>query len=594
MSNPKYSGHVLVLGHGTRVFLSVIRSLGRAGLTVHVGMCPRDDLSVRSKYTFRHHEIPEYVPDDSGWIAAVESVLSDYPIQLVVPCHDPSAIPIQLYHERLSRRTRVHAIPDHAFSIVSDKIETFHLAQQLGIPQARGMVISPGDDFAAALNTFPLPVVLKPPSSFHAANTRVRRSVREARTRDLALALLAEMTSAGKVLIQENFVGSGVGVEVLADHGEILVAFQHERIHEPLDGGGSSYRKSVSLDPELLAASAALMRSLAYTGVAMVEYKRDRPTGTWALIEINGRFWGSLPLAVAAGADFPLYLYELLVHSRREFPQTYREGLYCRNIASDIEWLRSNLSANRSDATLCVLPWHSVFNELWNIATFRERWDTLASDDLWPGAVSCARYTTSVCRRCTRAALRRLSTTSLARTVASRRLQSIAKTAQHIHFVCKGNICRSPFAERYARRVFPPYLTVTSSGYYPTSERLPPSVAIEAADKFGVDMRSHRSRTVDLTELESADAIFTFDDHNFRTLHDGFPTLRSRLFRLSSFTDSRSPEIVDPYGGTFEEFEQVYRVICRAVDTVVNRFCSTGTAPSFSDSASAIRGPFST
>ena len=75
--------------------------------------------------------------------------------------------------------------------------------------------------------------------------------------------------------------------------GEVLLAFQHVRLHEPPRGGGSSYRMSTALTPELLDASVRLLKSVDYTGVAMVEFKVDPKTGRWALMEVNGRFWGS-------------------------------------------------------------------------------------------------------------------------------------------------------------------------------------------------------------------------------------------------------------------------------------------------------------
>ncbi len=40
----------------------------------------------------------------------------------------------------------------------------------------------------------------------------------------------------------------------------------------------------------------------------MVEFKADARTGTPYLMEINGRFWGSLQLAIDAGVDFPAIL----------------------------------------------------------------------------------------------------------------------------------------------------------------------------------------------------------------------------------------------------------------------------------------------
>ncbi len=57
----------------------------------------------------------------------------------------------------------------------------------------------------------------------------------------------------------------------------------------------------------------ALMAALRWTGVAMVEFKHDPATGRSWLMEINGRFWGSIQLAIAAGVDFPwLYVRQAL------------------------------------------------------------------------------------------------------------------------------------------------------------------------------------------------------------------------------------------------------------------------------------------
>lgn len=49
---------------------------------------------------------------------------------------------------------------------------------------------------------------------------------------------------------------------------------------------------------------------MAWHGVAMVEFKVTAD-GTAYLMEINGRFWGSLQLAIDAGVDFRWLLYQL-------------------------------------------------------------------------------------------------------------------------------------------------------------------------------------------------------------------------------------------------------------------------------------------
>ena len=79
----QYNGNVLVLGSGERAFLSVIRSLGRCGLKVHVAMCEPNELALKSRYVARWHQVPCYRPGDDSWVAAMESILSQTPFQLV-------------------------------------------------------------------------------------------------------------------------------------------------------------------------------------------------------------------------------------------------------------------------------------------------------------------------------------------------------------------------------------------------------------------------------------------------------------------------------------------------------------------------------
>ncbi len=190
------------------------------------------------------------------------------------------------------------------------------------------------------------------------------------------------------VVIQEVVPGRGVGIEVLAHEGRILFAFQHQRVHET-SGFGSTYRKSVPIEPHLLDAASQLLSALDYTGVAMIEFRVDDATGRWVLLEINARFWGSLPLAVAAGADFPYYLYQMLVDGKREFPPAYRENVYCRQLLDDARWMWRTLS-RRSDRGQeegweinRVSRWQ-LLADLARTLTFRDHIDSFAWRDPGP------------------------------------------------------------------------------------------------------------------------------------------------------------------------------------------------------------------
>ncbi len=561
----RYHGNVLVLGHGDRAFLTVIRSLGRAGLNVHVAMCRPGDRALKSRYVTKWYDVPTYQPGDDSWINAIEAVLDQTSFQLVVPCEDQAVIPLQDYQERLGRRCQLYVLGERAYETTFSKIKSAELATKLRIAQPKTVVLDTSDNWESIAD-FSLPVVVKPPSSFTSDDLSAKRGVVRCRTRSELTEKLTALGTWGGAVVQENFTGTGVGVELLVHDGEVLVAFQHVRVHEPLEGGGSSYRRSAPLHPELLAASKSMMKELGYTGVAMVEFKVNFETGRWVFIEINGRFWGSLPLAVAAGVDFPLYLYELLVHDRRDFPQCYRVPLFCRNISSDQRWLRTNLRADKSNPLLATRPLRSVALEPLNTLLLRERWDTLVWDDPAPGVADLAGIVGDAVGKAVRVCRRRLDDSYPIKRWRRRRALAKAQAAKNILFVCKGNICRSPYAEHYARRQLPRSITVTSCGYYPITGRVPPEVAQDIAAQFGVDLRGHRSQVISEELIHNADLIFTFDEQNRDTVLRRFPSCSGRVFGIGVLCSRYPYQVADPYGSEGSAFEAVYAQIAEAID----------------------------
>jgi protein-tyrosine-phosphatase len=379
----------------------------------------------------------------------------------------------------------------------------------------------------------------------------------------------------GPVLVQAYFPGRGVGVELLAKDGVTLAAFQHERIHEPPSGGGSSYRRSVPLDPHLLGAAEKIVGALGYTGLIMVEFRVNEETGDWILVETNGRVWGSLPLAINAGVDFPRYLYEMLVEGRSDFSQSYRSGIYCRNITLDIGWLKSNFTADRRDPTQQVLPLRQILSELGNIWKFSERTDTFALDDPLPllaelrglakrGVGYLLQKTASAFRPSilfkhwrARAAMRKLN------------------AAKKVVFVCYGNICRSPFAEAYARATAPGYMEFSSAGTFEDMGRCSPSEAIAAAAAFDVDLARHRSRAISTEAIEAADVIIVFDRRNVRDVLQKFPGAKDHIVLIGDFLPGLSDEIADPFGHPPEYFEDCYRKISNVLTRLARDYWST-------------------
>jgi protein-tyrosine-phosphatase/predicted ATP-grasp superfamily ATP-dependent carboligase len=567
---PAQKRRVLILGRGDRAFLTVIRSLGRMGLEVHVGMCHPHDIALRSRFVHAVHDVPAYRRGDDSWLDAMTRLLSDRRFDLVVPCNDHAVIPLQVHQAQLRTLAKLATLDDRAFAIAFDKIETYRLADSIGVRQARGNVVPTDLPITAALAGLTLPVVLKPPSSFAVDDPSSRRSVRRARNLHEAGSLLDRSRSWGRVLIQEQFNGVGTGIEVLARNGTILTALQHERVHEPPEGGGSSYRKTTPLHDGMLADTRRLIEAMAYTGVAMVEYKYDRSRDDWSLIEINGRFWGSLPLAVSAGLDFPAFLYQMLVDERTTFPRSYRVGMHCRHLSSDFYWLLANARASKQDPSLATRRLTEILAEPFNVVTGHERWDTFALDDLRPGFADLGAFATQLTAKARRSIERRIESTPWARRRTARRIVARTRVAKRILFVCKGNICRSPFAELYARECAPAGIQLSSSGSYRTPNRPSPEVGISVAREHGINLMEHRSRVLDSGQVHEADLMLTFDRQNFDEVRSAYPQLRDRVFPLGVLGDGPGLDIADPFGGDAEKF----RHVCAAIVVAVTRLCA--------------------
>ena len=135
--------------------------------------------------------------------------------------------------------------------------------------------------------------------------------------------------------------------------------------------------------------------------------------------------------------------------------------------------------------------------------------------------------------------------------------------------MCKGNVCRSPFAENYARTVMNHGVQIRSAGYLPRAARGCPVLGVEAAQALGVDLAAHRSTGLTEAMVREADAIFVFDDEARRRLVRTYPFVREKTYPLGWLTTDGPTEIRDPYGGGTDDFARTYGAIRRAVDAAV-------------------------
>jgi protein-tyrosine-phosphatase/predicted ATP-grasp superfamily ATP-dependent carboligase len=553
---------VLVIGDDTRSFLSTVRSLGRQGIEVHVAPFDFRAPALASRYIHATHFLPYYLDGGQAWRDAMEALLREHHFALVIACDERGLLPLCLHRDTLSSLTALAIPSPEALDIYFDKVRTRALAQSCDVPVAGGRLLAPGDSVDSIMADIGLPVVVKEPMSYALPELYVRTSTRIVSDREALAAWLARHDHAsGPILLEQMFPGYGAGVSVLCHEGEVLQAFEHHRAHE-LNGSGY-YRKSVPLDPGRVAAVERMVRASRYSGLAMFEFKIDPASGGWILIEVNARPWGSLPLPVSIGVDFPYRLFQLLARGQKTAPVDYPAGRYCRNLVPDM-WQARSAAAGlvRQPARLAA---HCV-GWAWNfhrVLLGRERNDTLVLDDPRPGLqelreLFTARFGTA--RKHVGDGLQQ----RLAELVAGANGRKI-----EVLFVCQGNINRSSYAELKSSQLFGANLRFSSAGMLPRNQRGSPAVAIGAAARHGVNMAGHRSRHASAELLENADLVIAFDRINLDAIAARYPTLRQRIHLLGEAapTQGVDAQIRDPEGRDEATFLSTYRRIddCLAV-----------------------------
>lgn len=343
---------VLVTDGTERAALAVVRSLGAAGHEVHVCAQRSRSLAGASRWCRGQERVPSSLVDPGGFAEAVRQQVEAQGIRLLVPISEASILallqdgspPIPL------------ACPPRgldAFLRVVDKPEVLRRAQDLGIAVPEQVELERAGQPLGT--TPPFPLVIKPGRSVAGdPGSRSRFSVLHAADgRQLEHHLATLPDTAYPLLLQQRIVGPGIGVFVLLWDGEVRASSGHRRLREkPPAGGVSVYREAVVPPPELLESSLHLLRSLEWEGPAMVEYKVDEASGTPYLMEINGRFWGSLQLAIDAGVDFPRILVDLARGIDPGPPPALRAGVRSRWWLGEADHLLARLRKSTRELNL--------------------------------------------------------------------------------------------------------------------------------------------------------------------------------------------------------------------------------------------------
>lgn len=369
---------VLVLDAQGQNGLSVIRTLGRKGLSVTAGGDTRFLPGMLSKYADRSYVHPDPSTDEAAFVDDLSAHLAANDYAAVFCVTDLMTAILSRHKDRLEETgTRVGVEDWETYILPNDKGRLFDLVADVDVPIPETHAPASLDEVADIDADRSHTVVVKPrrttfvDTDGESHTNRILESNYVGPEEDLVeryreiidgnVALQEQLP-----LVQEYIDGEETVCTVgLGDGDGLAAVFQHEKYRVyPLSGGVGSVRKGIC-EPKMRTYADRVVDALGWYGPVHVEFMRTSDDEFY-LLEVNGRYWGSTALTINSGVDIPWLHYQQLVGDGTPItrPEGYRTDVKQRKLFyQDLLWLRANLARGNY---LAILPF------LVSFATTRE------------------------------------------------------------------------------------------------------------------------------------------------------------------------------------------------------------------------------
>jgi predicted ATP-grasp superfamily ATP-dependent carboligase len=292
--------HALLIEHGSnRGGLAAARSLARAGWTVDV-LGSGEGLTSRSRSVASWTALDYPGGGEDGLVRAVRDTARRRGSELVLPVDETQLLILSARRDELGAHLPYaeHAVIERA----TDRYALGEAAEAAGLAPPRTELAGHAElgDRERHVVKARTPALLGCDGGWSRFETSIGGPAQARRA-------IAEIEGAGcEAIVQEVVEGPLLSLTLLLDpDGRLIAAAQQEAERLwPIDAGTSARARTVPVDRALRDRALRLLDDLGWQGIVQLQFLRDA-TGTPRLIDFNPRFYGSLALAIGAGADFP-------------------------------------------------------------------------------------------------------------------------------------------------------------------------------------------------------------------------------------------------------------------------------------------------
>lgn len=141
----------------------------------------------------------------------------------------------------------------------------------------------------------------------------------------------------------------------------------------------------------------------------------------------------------------------------------------------------------------------------------------------------------------------------------------------NVLFVCTGNTCRSPMAAALFNKIAMEKdldVRIESAGLFANDGEAASINSVEAMKDYGIDLSSHRAKTVTAEILQQVDVALTMTEAHKMMLTK---YLGDKVYTLCEFAEVTG-DIPDPYGGDLEEYkicaEKIYNALLKVAEKI--------------------------
>jgi len=280
------SGSVLVTGAGGPSGIAVMQAIASERLTIFAADIDPFAAGLYLVPEARRVILPR--GDRADFAAQVLSCCRERRIDVVVPTVDSELLPLARSRAWFARAAVRLVLADEAtLAVCLDKWALHARCRDRVRVPATALVDEAFDPGAPAL-----PAIVKPRSGSGS------RGIRLAREREELMALPRD----GTLLVQEHLPGAEYSLDVLAGaDGTVLAVVPRARLK--IDSGIAITGRTLH-EPRLETFGRTVAEAIGLTTAANVQAK-DAADGAPALLEVNPRFPGTMPLTIAAGVNMP-------------------------------------------------------------------------------------------------------------------------------------------------------------------------------------------------------------------------------------------------------------------------------------------------